>query len=285
MIEMFTLLSLTHFNNSNQRVYASMASIQGDDHSVKTRTIKTLHILAQDKVLGSPSNCQFAVILNNAEFSQENIATVGVKSITCPNLFHNVWPGANTLVVYDVGGSYELTLTTGRYTSAQLIEALEIGIPAVLPTVSTVQITVDEYTGQWTVTSDAVMGFSQDESDQLALHLGIMKNTNPLALSQTFDGVPLLDSPNEVFVYIDYIGTHTLNSKRQNLQLAEFLPLHEAEYGQLAVMRQESSELNRFVFSAKGASQIRVTLRDKYGLLLSLPANAYPSIMLTLGII
>lgn len=267
--------------------------IGSDDHTTLPRHYKYIHINSFDRVRGDAT--EFRCNLNNGQFANDQIVDVTVKSIACPNLFDNVYDGVNRLVVEESGTKYTITLSNGRYNQATMIDSIETAIESVVPGVTSAVISVDSLTGRWTIvtnipiklyTSDNVAALSSDTtiSNHLANIIGLLADTN-IATSHTFTGVPTLDQPNEAYFHIDMVGYNTTSSSGDSSQLAEVLPLANSEYGSMAVMRQETGNLNRFVFKERIANRVLVKISDHTGLKLSLPENVYCQIILRIGIL
>lgn len=271
---------------------------QGEYSETYVRAHKRLHLLPFFKASNAGTNCEFTIAFNNAEYLQESITTVQVHHWAVPNLFYSVWPGANRLaygLASDTTQGGTITLPTGYYTESEVIAAI---VAALLlePDAGVTVATQDPLTLAWsfelTRTSDGgqliLLPFGEGAtgtppSNHLATHIGAVGQPTIAGALQVLNGVVLMDSPNEVHLRLDQFGSHGINSQSENTQFIEVLDLSQAARGQLAAMRQTRDDAH-FAFKHASVNRMKVTLVDKYGTLLLLPENVYPSIILDIGI-
>lgn len=103
-----------------------------------------IHVSSAFKNANSSNNSNFNVEIPSEGGITDIVSSCYIKSISLPNIFPNVQPFQNTLILEDVAFSYEINVPVGQYTITTFISTLQALInTAIAP--NTVAITLDPF--------------------------------------------------------------------------------------------------------------------------------------------
>jgi len=234
------------------------------------------------------TNTDFEVVFNNSRLSQDRIVHVEILNMDFVNLFGNVTGYyGNSLVV----NGQVIVLPAGQYSQSQLIAALLTEINAAFPLANAV-ITVQPINGTWVLQSDIDLTITSqsEERGELLRTIGL----DPAGVygptqSLVFGSPPYLNRPSVVKVYTNLKDDQCTESKNngETTALMEVVSLGNVEYGQgLTYQRRDDPSTGRVHYMhERQLDKIRVELKDKYDMPLTLPENATVGLTARVGVI
>lgn len=246
---------------------------------------KLLVVNSKDRLTGT--NGDFEVLFNDSSCQQ--VIKCLVKDVFVPNLFYNINDGNNTLEFKQNAEANQIvTVPVGQYSIDQLITQLTASIDTKLIDGATVTITkhptlynlVFTFTGAVTPANNDVTFFS--DPSLLSNEIGLTSNVGPssvLSMPSPFN----LKGVEYVQVHSPQVAeTHGLDGGASGyISLLETVSLAETSFGTIAHRQNNDDELAMLLYEQpRNISRIGIVLRDESGTRLSLPDNAYVTVIL-----
>lgn len=246
---------------------------------------KIMIINSRDRIEGT--NADFTVTFNDSACQQ--VKKVLVKDIFIPNLFYNITTANNTLLLFQNIDITPKTVTVpiGQYNVDQLIAQLKTSIDAKLSGGAIVTITKSDILYNLTFTfSGAIV----PANNQMVLSIdSTIRDIIGLAQTNSSASVVIMDNPYNLrpldFVQIhsqQVAETHGLDGGANSyIALLETVSLTMSAFGGIAYRQNSDDELASVLYDQpRNLSRVSIVLRNEQGTRLSLPSNAYVSVMI-----
>ena len=256
------------------------------NENIKNSKSRLLRLSSEDKTLGD--NGRFTIDILSSGGIIDNVKGYIVHSMQCPNVFDNIPTYANTLVLTTTGGAvvYTITVPTSYYYIDDLIAALQTAINLVIPdTVAVVKVGVAP-------TQKISMTFTGDvytlvfATSTIASRIGLLADLVAAdGVATSMQSIYNLIGETEVYAHSRALAPSNLIEGSGSFSVIDKLNLDQP-YGSMCYQDMESDTVHfkkYFPFeSLKTLRTIRITLRNRTGQILTLPANFNFSMILTL---
>lgn len=243
---------------------------------------RLIYVNSHDKLDKSMHGADFETSFNNTEYSGNLATSICTREMTFPNLFGNVYRGADSL---SVNGT-PISIPHGQYNLTDLISTVESAV--FLATGISLTISEDPVTHVLTWTFGASVTLDTNGSDFVRT-LGFEPRKLPVTGTVfTSCGPPYLNRPHNVKCYMNFGGgseTPTLESRdSNNSALVETVSLANAEYGQYVTKRRDHREMGSVSFLRdRRVSGFKLVMRDSYNVPLVLPCNVNTELTFQVG--
>jgi len=256
------------------------------NESIKNSKSRLLRLSSEDKVLGD--NGRFTIDLASSGGLIDNIKGYVVHSMECPNVFDNIPTYANTFNIVKATGviSYDIVIPPSYYYQGDLPGILQTAINAVIPdsvVVSLEGVSPVQKLG-FTFAGDSY--FLEFATSTIAGRLGLTSDLSCISgVLCTLQAIPNLIGETEVYAHSKVLAPSNLIEGNGSFSVVDKLAL-DKPYGAMCYSRFDSDTTHfkkYFPFeSLKTLRTIRITLRNRTGQILTLPANFDFSLMLML---
>lgn len=265
---------------------AAIYTMLSSNESIKNSKSRLLRLSSEDKVLGT--NGRFTIDLAASGGIIDNIKGYVVHSMQCPNVFDNIPSYANILTVVKATGvvSYDVVIPTSYYYLDDLITALQTAINAAI----TPDTVVVSKTGLSPV-EKITFNFASDTyflefSSTIASRLGLTQDITCIqTVATSLQSIPNLIGESEVYAHSRILASNNLIEGSGSFSVVDKLAL-DKPYGGMCYSQFDSDTPHfkkYFPFeSLKTLRTIRITLRNRTGEVLTLPANFDFTMMLML---
>ena len=184
---------------------------------------KLLRISSEDRDVDiSPSTAEFSVNFNNMG-DVSNIKSVVVKSITIPNVFHNITPKNNTLTYNIAGTPTSVTIAEGQYNLADFKTALEAAASGI-----GLVITKNDISNRLLLATTTAVEWMDGKTNAMAEVLGIEigRGSGADVTEFTPQGVVNLSGLRHVYVESVALGqSNMIRSNRSALSILAVVPI------------------------------------------------------------
>tara|TARA_R110000851_G_scaffold18394_3_gene57855 strand:+ start:6487 stop:7290 length:804 start_codon:yes stop_codon:yes gene_type:complete len=256
------------------------------NENIKNSKSRLLRLSSEDKTLGD--NGRFTIDILSSGGIIDNVKGYIVHSMQCPNVFDNIPTYANTLTLTTTAGAvvYTVTVPNSYYYFDDFIVALQTAINASIPDSVVVAKTGTAPTQQisFTFTGDAYTLVLSTST--IASRIGLLVDLVAAdGVATAVQSIPNLIGETEVYAHSRVLAPNNLIEGSGSFSVIDKLNL-DKQYGDMCYQDMESDTVHfkkYFPFeSLKTLRTIRITLRNRTGQILTLPANFNFTMMLML---
>jgi len=254
------------------------------NENIKNSKSRTLRISSEDKVIGS--NSQFTIDLLSNGGAIDNIKGYIIHSLECPNVFDNVPTYANVLQLIKATGAvvYNITIPNSYYFIDDLVTQLQTSINAVIADTVAVSKT-------GTFPNDKLNFIFTGDSytfnflnSTVAYRIGLVADQGP-ATNITMSGIPNLIGETAVYVHSREMAPNNLIEGTGSFSVVDKLNLDQP-FGATCYsnFNNDTTHFKKYFpyESLKTLRTIKITLRNRIGEILTLPANFDFTMMVTI---